>query len=94
MREKAPHSPVQQVKDAFLLSQDESRSESALCLLQLPLWDHFLQEAGLDCTLSPWVTPHPVDLSSQAQIQGPMDGEDMGNQYPLAGLPRRLALWA
>lgn len=70
----------------------ESRSESVLCLLQLPLWDHFLQEAGLDCTLLPWVTPCPGGLSFWAQIQGLMDEEDIGDQWPLADWPRRLAL--
>lgn len=62
--EKAPRSPRRQVRDSALLRQGESRSEIVLCLLQLPLWDHFLQEAGLVCTLSPWATPRPAALPS------------------------------
>lgn len=81
-----------QVKDAFLLGQYESRSESILCHLQLPLWNHFLQEADLDCTLSPWVTPTLWFCLPRLRFRVRVDGEDMGDQYPLAGQPRRLAL--
>lgn len=73
-----------------LLSVRTSRSESLLCLLQLPLRDHFLQEASLDCTLSFWVTSCPVTVSSLSLGSGSDGREDVGAHCPLAGWPRRL----